>query len=95
MKTRPASELRKTFLRSQADQTIPIRMGIVGPDSRQPPILTYHPQTGRWRIWLMYSPDVVSGTYLDMYPDGMSERVTTKDGYIQSITRTTNPIQDL
>lgn len=42
---------------------------------------------GSWRVWVIYNPDVTSGTYLELYPDGTCDRVVVKDRDVHSIER--------
>lgn len=66
---------------------------IVDPGASQAPFLEYDPRTGRWRVWVIFNDDATAGTYIDLYPTGQSERLTTfPNGDVFKITRLTGPV---
>lgn len=69
------------------------RTMIVGPHSAQSPFLEYDSITRRWRVWQSFDGSVTNGTYLDLYPSGLIERVTLQSGgEVGEITRITGPV---
>lgn len=68
---------------------------IVGPGAAQAPFLEYDTVNRRWRIWQSFTHDVRSGTYIDLYPDGQADRVTTLNGDVMNIVTFNLPLQDL
>lgn len=68
------------------------RLGLLTPDARQAPFAEYNIETSRWRIWQSFNADVSSGSYVELYPTGLSERVTVKDGIVMDITILTGPV---
>lgn len=65
---------------------------LLGPDSAQAPFLAYDYINTRWRVWQTFLPDLLNGTYIDLYDDGRAERVTVKDGITQDIVILTGPV---
>lgn len=70
---------------------LPPRIGIIDPASSQAPFLEYNLHSKRWRVWLAFNEYATLGTYLDLYPEGLSERVTDQ-GHGLTITRLTGPV---
>lgn len=52
---------------------------------RQPPLLVQH--NDHYRIYCIYTPDLASGTYYHLDPDGTVDLVTIKDREIVDIIR--------
>lgn len=68
------------------------RLSIITPSSRQAPFLEYSIHSQRWRVWQSFDPSVSAGTYIDLYPTGLAERVTIgPDGSVNNITRLVAP----
>ncbi len=69
------------------------RIGIIEPHASQSPFLEYDERTRRWRVWASFDDNVDSGTFIDLYATGQSERVTLRsDGMVENITILTGPV---
>lgn len=45
-----------------------------------------------WRVWYIFNKDITSGTYFELRPDGVCDRVTVNDGEIVKCIRVTGPV---
>jgi len=65
---------------------------ILGPEATQAPLLEFDTANNRWRIWQAFNGSVTQGTYLDLYPNGLIERVTVGPHGVDHIDRITGPV---
>ena len=65
-----------------------MRIGLL---RKQQPFAEFDQRTQRWRVWYIYNNDVTSGTYYELSPNGICDRVTTSNGNIVSVDRVDTP----
>lgn len=54
-----------------------IRFGLTNISVSKPPFLEW--KGGVWRVWLAYNSSLSSGTYVELYHDGLMLRVTIQN----------------
>lgn len=63
-----------------------IRLGLLGVSVSKPPIIEFDHASNLWRVWTAYDTRLEMGTYIELQPLGVMQRVTVNPDDSLTIT---------